>query len=218
MTDAHAPDANEVQSTPLDAAPNVHETARAINCTLGRYTEVGPRTSLNEVTMGDYSYIVNDCEADYTTIGKMCSIAAMVRICPGNHPMWRATSCHLTYRASKYWPGEECDDAEFFAWRRASPCRIGHDVWIGHGAIILAGRSVGTGAVIAAGSVVTRDVPAYAIVAGNPARVVRERFPGAVQTALQEIAVWDWSHERMRAALDDFRSLDIADFCAKYRS
>jgi acetyltransferase-like isoleucine patch superfamily enzyme len=57
-----------------------------------------------------------------------------VRINPGNHPMQRVSPAHSTYRASRYW-SEEADDAEFFAWRRAHPVTIGHDVWIGHGAI-----------------------------------------------------------------------------------
>ncbi len=127
--------------------------------------------------MDDYSYVVNDSQITYTTIGKFCSIAAMTRINPGNHPMQRATQAHFTYRASAYFPGES-DDAEFFAWRREHHVHIGHDVWIGHGAIILPGRNVGTGAVIAAGAIVTKDVPAYTIVAGNPARPIKRRVSG----------------------------------------
>ena len=65
------------------------------------------------------------------------------------------------------------DEHEFFAWRRAHHVSIGNDIWIGHGAIVLAGRSIGDGAVIAAGAVVTKDVPAGVIVAGNPAKVLR---------------------------------------------
>ena len=133
---------------------------------------------LHEVAMGDYSYVVNDAQITYTTIGKFCSIAAMTRINPGNHPMHRATQAHFTYRASAYFPGE-ADEAEFFEWRRAHRVHIGHDVWIGHGAIVLPGRSVGTGAVIAAGAIVTKDVPAYTIVGGNPARSIRRRFSGS---------------------------------------
>ena len=64
--------------------------------------------------MDDYSYVVNDAQITYTTIGKFCSIAAMTRINPGNHPMHRASQAHFTYRASAYFPGES-DDAEFFA-------------------------------------------------------------------------------------------------------
>jgi carbonic anhydrase/acetyltransferase-like protein (isoleucine patch superfamily) len=91
-------------------------------------------------------------------------------------------------------------------------------VWIGHGAIVLPGRSVGTGAVIAAGAVVTKDVVPYAIVAGNPARVVRLRFSEPIAARLERLKWWDWSHERLRAALTDFRQLPIERFLDKYEA
>src|SRR6201998_2215873 len=145
-------------SSALSPTPLVHPTAEVRDCRLGAYCEVGARTQLLEVTLGDYSYIVNDSDAAYTTIGKFCSIAAMTRINPGNHPMHRATQAHFTYRASAYFP-DEADEAEFFAWRKSFPVQIGHDVWIGHGAIVLPGRRIGTGAVVAAGAIVTNDTP-----------------------------------------------------------
>ncbi len=184
---------------------------------LGAYCEVGARTMLLDVTMGDYSYVVNDAQITYTTIGKFCSIAAMTRINPGNHPMHRATQAHFTYRASAYFPGE-ADDADFFAWRKEHHVDIGHDVWVGHGAIVLPGRSIGTGAVVAAGATVTKNVPAYTIVAGNPARVIRRRFPLEIEHRLVNLAWWDWSHEALRAALPDFRRLAIAEFLDKYEA
>ena len=153
----------------IDPSANLHDTR------LGAYCEVGARTILHEVTLGDYSYVVNDAQITYTTIGRFCSIAAVTRINPGNHPMHRASQAHFTYRASAYFPGES-DEAEFFEWRRRHHVHIGHDVWIGHGAIVLPGRSIGTGAVVAAGAIVTKDVPAYTIVAGNPARAIKRRF------------------------------------------
>ena len=159
----------------LSVEPLIDPTAKVQQATLGAYCEVGARTMLLDVTMGDYSYVVNDSQITYTTIGKFCSIAAMTRINPGNHPMHRATQGHFTYRASAYFPDEK-DEAEFFEWRRSHRVHIGHDVWIGHGAIILPGRSIGIGAVIAAGAIVTKDVPAYTIVGGNPARpIAREK-------------------------------------------
>jgi len=199
----------------LGLAPLIHETATVRDCTLGRYTEVGERTSMIETSLGDYSYVVNDGEIIYTTIGKFCSIAAMVRINPGNHPMWRATQSHFTYRASAYFDDAD-DEAAFFDWRRAHPVAIGHDVWIGHGAIILPGRSVGDGAVVAAGAIVTKDVPPYAIVAGTPARILRPRFEGAVATRLRALQWWDWDHARLRGALDDFRHLPVEAFLEKH--
>ena len=141
----------------LSIEPLIDPSAKVQDATLGAYCEVGARTMLLDVAMGDYSYVVNDAQITYTTIGKFCSIAAMTRINPGNHPMHRATQAHFTYRASAYFPGES-DEAEFFAWRKSHRVHIGHDVWIGHGAIVLPGRSIGTGAVIAAGAIVTKDV------------------------------------------------------------
>lgn len=201
----------------LSLTPFVDPSASLVDTQLGAYTEVGARTVLQEVTMGDYSYVVNDAQITYTTIGKFCSIAAMTRINPGNHPMYRATQAHFTYRASAYFPGED-DDADFFAWRRDHHVTIGHDVWIGHGAVVLPGRQIGTGAVIAAGAIVTKDVAPYTIVAGNPARVIRRRFSEAVERELIDLAWWDWDHDALRMALPDFRKLPVEDFLAKYRA
>jgi phosphonate metabolism protein (transferase hexapeptide repeat family) len=201
----------------LSVDPTIDPTAILHDTKLGAYTEVGPRTILHEVAMNDYSYVVNDSQITYTTIGKFCSIAAMTRINPGNHPMHRASQAHFTYRASAYFAGES-DDSEFFEWRRAHHIRIGHDVWIGHGAIILPGRNVGTGAVVAAGAIVTKDVPAYTIVAGNPARPVKRRFAEDVAGRLAELAWWNWDHETLRSALPDFRKLAIENFLAKYEA
>jgi phosphonate metabolism protein (transferase hexapeptide repeat family) len=199
----------------LSTRPLVDPTADVRDSKLGAYTQVGERTKLLEVTLDDYSYVVNDSDIAYTTFGKFCSIAAMTRINPGNHPMHRATQSHVTYRASAYFPGEQ-DEAQFFAWRRAHPVVVGHDVWVGHGAIILPGRTIGTGAVVGAGAVVTRDVAPYAIVAGNPARVIRPRFPVETADRLQRLAWWNWDHARLRAALPDFRRLSIERFLDKY--
>jgi phosphonate metabolism protein (transferase hexapeptide repeat family) len=201
----------------LSTVPTIDPSARVTDCSLGAYTEVGARTILTEVSMGDYSYVVNDSQITYTTIGKFCSIAAMTRINPGNHPMQRATQAHFTYRSSAYFPGEQ-DEAEFFDWRRRHHVHIGHDVWIGHGAVVLPGRNVGTGAVIAAGAIVTKDVPAYTIVGGNPAHIIRRRFPEAIADRLAGLAWWNWDRGQLREALPDFRKLDIESFLAKYEA
>jgi hypothetical protein len=201
----------------LSIEPTIDPSAKVQEAKFGIYCEVGARTMLLDVEMGDYSYVVNDSQMTYTTIGKFCSIAAMTRINPGNHPMHRATQAHFTYRASAYFPGE-ADDAEFFAWRKSHRVHIGHDVWIGHGAIVLPGRRIGIGAVIAGGAVVTKDVRDYTIVAGNPARPIRRRFPEAIAERVAQLGWWDWDHEALRMALPDFRKLTIEEFLDKYEA
>ena len=199
----------------LSPQPLIHPQAEVTASKLGRYTEVGARTTIAESELGDYSYVVNDSDIVYARIGKFCSIAAHTRINPGNHPMHRASQAHFTYRASTYFPGE-ADEEVFFEWRRAAGVVIGHDVWIGHGAIVLPGRKIGHGAVIAAGAVVTKDVEPYAIVGGNPARPLKRRFAPDIARRLETLAWWDWDHERLRAALPDFRNLTIEAFLEKY--
>ncbi|MFN3671047.1 MAG: chloramphenicol acetyltransferase [Bosea sp. (in: a-proteobacteria)] len=199
----------------LGPEPLIDPTAQLRQAALGRYTEIGARTAFVESSLGDYSYVVNDSNIIYTTIGKFCSIAAHTRINPGNHPMQRASQSHFTYRASAYFDDAE-DDADFFAWRRSTPVAIGHDVWIGHGAIILPGRSIGTGAVVAGGAVVTKDVAPYSIVAGNPAKPIRPRFPQEIAERLMALAWWDWEHERLREALPHFRTLSVEAFLDRH--
>lgn len=199
----------------LGPDPVIHPSARVRACRFGRYTEIGARTSVIETELGDYSYVVNDGDLIYTRIGKFCSIAAHVRINPGNHPMERASQAHFTYRASQYWPGET-DEEAFFDRRRSRPVTISHDVWIGHGVVVLPGRTIGTGAVIGAGAIVTRDVAPYTIVIGNPAGPVRRRFDAPVAERLEALAWWDWDHERLRRALPDFRALGIEAFLEKH--
>ncbi|MEJ1158184.1 chloramphenicol acetyltransferase [Prosthecomicrobium sp. N25] len=204
-----------VRKKRLGAKPLIHETAIARASTFGKFCKLGARTTVIESVFGDYSYATSDCEIVYADIGKFVSIGALVGINPGNHPMERASQSHFTYRSWQYFEDAE-DEPELFDRRRQARVSIGHDVWIGRGAIVLPGRTVGTGAVVAAGAVVTRDVEPYTIVGGNPAKPIRARFPAAVAERLIRLGWWDWSHKRLRAALDDFRSLGVEDFLDRH--
>ncbi|MBO0663143.1 acetyltransferase [Jiella sp. MQZ9-1] len=199
----------------LSETPLVHPSAEVAGCDLGRYTEVSQRSRMSETWLGDYSYVMEDCSIWATSIGKFVNIAAAVRINATNHPTWRATLHHFTYRAGDYFEGAD-NEAAFFDWRRAHRVVIGHDVWIGHGATILPGVTIGNGAVIGAGAVVAKDVPPYTIVGGVPAKTIRRRFNEDIASRMQALAWWDWSHAELHEALEDFRKLDAAEFIVKY--
>lgn len=200
---------------PLGPEPRIHPTARVRNCVLGIYTAVGPETSMSESTFGDYSYVVQGCSIVWADIGRFCSIAASTRINPGNHPLERAALHHFTYRSRSYGFSVE-DDAEFFQWRASHRVVLGNDVWIGHGSTLLPGVKVGTGAGIGAGAVVSRDVPPFAVYGGVPARLIRFRFEERVREGLLNLAWWDWSRERLEAALPDLRRLSAEEFVERY--
>jgi phosphonate metabolism protein (transferase hexapeptide repeat family) len=195
--------------------PRIDRTALVKESTLGIWTAVGARTLIQETVLGDYSYASNDCDIIYSQIGKFCSIASHVRMNPGNHPLRRAGLHHFTYRSRSYELHPE-DDREFFDWRRSHQVILGNDVWIGHGAILLPGVKIGTGAVVGAGAVVSKDVRPFTIVAGFPAKIIRRRVSPEAEKALLRICWWDWPHEKLAETLEDFRRLNVDEFAAKY--
>jgi acetyltransferase-like isoleucine patch superfamily enzyme len=144
-------------------------------------------------------------------IGRYCSIAAEVAIMPGGN--------HLTSWVSMY-PFRIRYGLDG-AGRDGHPATkgdvvIGNDVWIGSGALILSGVTVGDGAVIAARSVVTKDVSPYAIVAGSPARVVAHRFSEEEREHLLRIRWWDWPEEVVLARVDALNGSDIKTFLNQF--
>ncbi len=199
----------------LSEAPVIDPTARVKDSVLGKYTEVGAHCHVNRSTLGDYSYCVEGTQIAYAQIGKFANIAANVRIYASKHPMQRASLHHFTYRSSWYFEGE-ADDAAFFEWRAEHGIEIGHDTWIGHGAVIMPGVKVGHGAIIGSNAVATKDVADFAIAVGVPAKPIRQRFPGPIADRLLALGWWDWSHDKLHQALPDFRALEIEAFLEKY--
>ena len=198
-----------------DPEPRIHPTAELKACKLGHYASIGERVVLREVNVGDFSYFERHAEAIYTTIGKFCSIAANSRINALEHPIERVTQHKLSYRPNEYfrWLGV---DAAFRARRQAKAVSIGNDVWIGHGAVIMPGISIGNGAIVGANAVVTRDVPAYAIVAGVPAKPLRRRFTPEIAARIEGLAWWDWPPEKLAKAVPDMQALAIEDFLDRW--
>ncbi len=192
----------------LSEKPAIHPSAKIRKSHLGAYTDVGPNCSMSESSMDDYSYLASNVSMVWTSVGKFCSIAAYTRINPGNHPTWRVTTNHSTYRRKKYGLDTK-DDEEFFQWRKDHHCTIGHDVWIGHGVTVLAGVSIGIGACIGAGAVVTKDIPPYAIAVGVPARVIKYRFDPDTIERIVRSEYWNWDRETLEKHFADLRKIGV---------
>lgn len=206
----------------MDASPRpkiaetiIHETVRRREAQIGRRCEILSHTRIEYAVLGDYSYLGENCDVADAVIGKFTAIANSVRIGAPNHPMGRPSQHRFTY-VPEYYEATASRDRDFFADRRGDRVIVGNDVWIGHAAILLSGVSVGDGAVIAAGAVVSRDVAPYTIVGGVPARPIRKRFEDHVAESLARIAWWDWPDELIFERLADFRSEAIEEFCRRY--
>lgn len=195
--------------------PTVQDGCTLTDSSFGRYVAIGLGSRVAYSEFGDYSYCDRYADIANTTIGKFSNIASFVRVGATDHPLHTASLHHFMYRSADYWDDAE-HDADFFDHRRSRRTVIGHDTWLGHNAQIKPGVVMGNGAVVASGAIVTKDVAPYTIVAGAPAKLLRLRQPKEIADRLIALAWWDWSHEDIRAALDDFRALDAIDFLEKF--
>lgn len=168
------------------------------------------------LTIGAHTYgkptvlvFAGDCAR--VSIGRYCSLAAGIEIMPGgNHRIDTVTTYPMRQMLAPEGverPGEPVSKGDV---------TIGNDVWIGRGAKILGGVSIGDGAVVAAWSVLTKSVPPYTIAAGVPARPVARRFSDDVVQSLLRIRWWDWEDALVRERIDELMSDDLEGFTRRY--
>lgn len=169
-----------------------------------------------QFSFGDYTYgtphIYPYNDKTKLNVGKFCSFSEKVTIILGGE--------HRTDWVTTYpFPDIFLNASSFKGHPKSKgDIVIGHDVWVGYGATILSGVTIGNGAVIGAESVVTKDVPPYAIVGGNPAKIIKYRFPWEVIDDLQKIAWWDWPPEKIVGSLELLLSENIKEFIKTYKA
>ena len=163
--------------------------AQFTNCQFGSYNTLCSEARLINATLGDFTYVAEKSRLTNTNIGKFSCIGPEVIAGLGKHPSRDFVSTHPIF-FSKLKQAQISFVADSY-FNEFSPIKIGNDVWIGARAIIMDGITIGDGAIVAAGAVVTKDVPSYAIVGGVPAKVLRYRFDEKEIEYLMEFKWWD---------------------------
>lgn len=178
----------------------------AASAQFGGYNRIGA-DSVFSGKLGRYSYLGENCRIN-ANIGKFCSVGNGVLTVGGTHPTRTWASMHPAFYSAARQCGTSFVSEELFK-EATPPAVIGNDVWIGTGALLLGGITVGDGAVVGAGAVVTKDVAPYAVVAGNPAKELRKRFSEEEIAFLQELNWWDLPEEQLRTHAGCFKDIAL---------
>lgn len=169
---------------------------------LADYARVDRMNKIHNSTLGRHSYTGANTVILYAEVGNFCSISWNVSIGGANHDYSKLTTHSFLYNDyDNLRPEEERAVYDRFD----TPCVIGNDVWIAANVCICRGVKVGDGAVIGAGTVVTKDVPPYAIVVGNPAKVLKYRFEQQKIDELLAMQWWNWSDEKIKENFEIFK-------------
>lgn len=172
------------------------------DCSIDVHSQIEPDchifkgTIINKCKIASFSYIGRNSLIQNAEIGRFCSISKEVNIGLGSHPLDMFSTSQVFYRKSNALKLDIIP--KDLGFKEYKPIQIGHDVWIGTRAIILDGVSVGHGAVIAANSVVTKDIPPYAIVGGVPAKIIKYRFSETVIREMLELKWWEWEITKIK--------------------
>lgn len=161
-------------------------------------------------TVGKYSYFKSSTVLVGCEIGNFCHIGDNCIIGQGSHGVDSVTTYPLAYHFSKT-NNDVSKDESSDKRRKKAKTLIKNDVYVGESVVIQGGLTIGNGAVVASRSVVTKDVPDYAVVAGIPAKIIRMRFSEDVIDALLKIEWWNWENEKIEKEIETFK-LSIEDF------
>ena len=182
-----------------------------VNLTMEKHSELGRRNIIRDSYIGEGSYTGTNTVIKNSVIGKYCSISWNVSIGGGNHD-YRRTSMYTDYWYNRTFGIEKFNTCQ----SNAKKTYIGNDVWIGAGVNILNEITIGDGAVIGAGAVVTEDVKPYSIVMGIPAKCHKMRFSDEIISLLEMIKWWDWSEEKIKKNISLLRCEPTVEILMEY--
>lgn len=197
-----------VVNSNLEKSATVGDFSRVTSSTMNVFSRLDRFSLLYHSILGDYSYTGPYDMIMHSEIGKFCSISWGVTIGPGDHDFNRISTHDFLYN-NHYGliPESKTDPTNRFG----KTSKINNDVWVGANVTILRGVTVGNGAVIGANSVVNKDVPPYAIVAGVPAKVIKYRFDEDIIDELQDIEWWNFPSTSIKEVYDAFTNYNIKE-------
>lgn len=229
-------------SAVINVLARIKESSLARDCSIGRKarilrSEIGPKCEIGKrvrikssrlegfnviasavrmenVSVGFYSYFASASSLTEIAIGKFCSIGPRVMNHLGNHPTKKFVSSHPSFYAPDSPTKTFVTERHFSDYGQS--ITVGSDVWLGAESLLMDGITVGNGAIIGARSVVTKDVPPYAIVAGVPARIIRYRFDEESVKLLEESRWWDWDISYIIESIHIFH--DVEKFIAALKA
>jgi len=188
--------------------------SKVTNCSFGKFNKIYSNVHLINVALGDFTYVADSSKLMNVVIGKFSCIGPEVLIGLGKHPTQHFVSLHPVFYSTLKQTQITFVDKNYF--NEYSTIKIGNDVWIGARAVIVDGVTIGDGSIIAAGSVVVKDVPPFAIVGGVPARVINYRFQPHEIEFLNNINWWDRDLNWMKKNVTKFH--DIKEFMECFNS
>jgi acetyltransferase-like isoleucine patch superfamily enzyme len=174
--------------TSIKSNTTIYNSTTLVDSSLAGNNKIGRECSIVGSEIGAFSYVSDNSTILNTKVGKFCSIAAHLNIGLAEHPIYTISTSPIFYSKTNFFGVNLVEETKFQEFKKSE---IGNDVWIGFNVFIKAGIKIGNGSIIAAGSIVTKDVEPYSIVGGNPARFIRYRFSPEVINFLEELHWWD---------------------------
>lgn len=170
---------------------------------VSRLANVNANVKVFRSKIGDYSYVGGKSRIINASIGKYCSIAGESSIGMGTHTLNNLSTCPIFTEKNNGTGHSWCNESSENPYKEVN---IGNDVWVGKRVMVMGGINIGDGAVIAAGAVVTKDIPAYALVGGVPARIIRFRFSEEIIKKLLDIRWWDLKEDKLKEKISSFQT------------
>lgn len=191
----------------------IRDRVTVLNSRCAEHVVINADSVIDSTTVGRFTYIGAQAQFSQVEVGSFCSIAQGLICGSGDHPADFVSTHPVFFSLGKQCGVTFATEALFDERKKII---IGHDVWVGTRVFIRDGVTIGHGAIIAAGSVVVKDVPAYAIIGGVPAKVIKYRFNETEIAQLQALEWWNWDEARLREAQPDIASNNLTAFLNKY--